>query len=74
MSARPIVPFVLGLVLAATAAMSAFAADNPVVVQLNQRLARLQSDPALAEFAAYEKLQAQHAVAAFDEVCAAIEL
>ncbi|WP_447938594.1 OmpA family protein [Pseudoxanthomonas mexicana] len=67
MSARRIVPFVLGLVLAATAAMSAFAADNPVVVQLNQRLARLQSDPALAEFAAYEKLQAQHAVAAFDD-------
>lgn len=67
MSARRIVPFVLGLVLAATAAMSAFAADNPVVVQLNQRLSRLQADPALAEFAAYEKLQAQHAVAAFDD-------
>lgn len=67
MSARRIVPFVLGLVLAATAAMSAFAADNPVVVQLNQRLSRLQADPALTEFAAYEKLQAQHAVAAFDD-------
>jgi outer membrane protein OmpA-like peptidoglycan-associated protein len=67
MSARWIVPFVLGLVLAATAAMSAFAAENPVVVQLNQRLSRLQADPALAEFAAYEKLQAQHAVAAFDD-------
>ena len=26
-------------------------------LQLNQRLVRLQSDPALAEFAAYEKLQ-----------------
>ncbi|PPJ41533.1 MULTISPECIES: OmpA family protein [unclassified Pseudoxanthomonas] len=67
MSARRNVPLVLCLVLAATAAMSAFAADNPVVVQLNQRLTRLQSDPALAEFAAYEKLQAQHAVAAFDD-------
>lgn len=67
MSARRFVPFVLGLVLAVATAMSAFAADNPVVVQLNQRLVRLQSDPALAEFAAYEKLQAQHAVAAFDK-------
>ena len=56
----------LALVLSFAAA-TAFAADNPVVVQLSQRLAALQSDPALGEFAAYEKLQAQHAVAALDK-------
>ena len=67
MSARRITPFVLGLTLACLTVATALAADNPVVVQLNQRLARLQSDPALAEFAAYEKLQAQHAVVAFDK-------
>ena len=67
MSARRIVPLALGLLLASMTAATAFAADNPVTVQLNQRLGRLQSDPALAEFAAYEKLQAQHAVAAFDK-------
>lgn len=57
---------VLGLALA-TASLAAGAADNPVVVQLNQRLVALQADPALAEMAAYEKLQAQHAIAAFDK-------
>lgn len=67
MSACRITPFVLGLTLACLTVATALAADNPVVVQLNQRLARLQSDSALAEFAAYEKLQAQHAVAAFDK-------
>lgn len=67
MSACRITPFVLGLMLACLTVATALAADNPVVVQLNQRLARLQSDPALAEFAAYEKLQAQHAVVAFDK-------
>ena len=36
-----------------------------MVVQLNQRLGALQADPALAELAAYEKLQAQNAIAAF---------
>lgn len=49
------------------AAATAVAADNPVVAQLSQRLAALQSDPVLGEFAAYEKLQAQHAVAALDK-------
>ncbi|WP_299340424.1 OmpA family protein [uncultured Pseudoxanthomonas sp.] len=48
-------------------AVTAIAADNPVVAQLSQRLAALQSDPALSEYAAYEKLQAQHAVAALDK-------
>jgi outer membrane protein OmpA-like peptidoglycan-associated protein len=43
---------------------SATAAENPVVVQLNQRLVALQSNPELSEYAAYEKLQAQQAIAA----------
>lgn len=55
-----------GLVFA-LAALPAGAADNPVIVQLNQRLAALQADPVLAEVAAYEKLQAQNAIAAFDK-------
>ena len=38
-----------------------------MVVQLNQRLAALQADPDLADLAAYEKLQAQHAVIAFSK-------
>ena len=56
----------LALVLSLVAA-TAIAADNPVVAQLSQRLAALQSDPLLSEHAAYEKLQAQHAVAALDK-------
>ena len=51
----------------ALATQPALAAENPVVVQLNQRLAALQADPDLAELAAYEKLQAQHAVTAFSK-------
>lgn len=43
---------------------SAAAAENPVVVQLNQRLVALQSNSELSEYAAYEKLQAQQAIAA----------
>lgn len=46
---------------------SAVGAENPVVVQLNQRLVALQSDPELSEYAAYEKLQAQQAIAALDK-------
>nr|WP_298129318.1 OmpA family protein [uncultured Pseudoxanthomonas sp.] len=49
------------------ASLTAMAADNPLIVQWNQRLATLQADPVLAEVAAYEKLQAQHAIAAFDK-------
>ncbi len=56
----------LALVLSFVAA-TAIAADNPVVAQLSQRLAALQSDPVLSEHAAYEKLQAQHALAALDK-------
>lgn len=59
-------PYALAAVLA-IAAWPAWAADNPVVVQLNQRLAALQSDPALAELASFEKLQAQNAIAVFDK-------
>ncbi|WP_368562539.1 hypothetical protein [Pseudoxanthomonas sp. UTMC 1351] len=43
---------------------SAMAAENPIVAQLNQRLVALQSDSELSEYAAYEKLQAQQAIAA----------
>ena len=56
-----------GLLGLALATQTAVAAENPVVVQLNQRLAALQADPDLAELAAYEKLQAQHAVTAFSK-------
>ena len=56
----------LGLVLGAVS-VTAMAADNPAVVQLNQRLSSLQADPVLAEMASYEKLQAQNAIAAFDK-------
>ena len=56
-----------GLLGLALATQTAVAAENPVVVQLNQRLAALQADPDLADLAAYEKLQAQHAVTAFSK-------
>ena len=56
-----------GLLGLALATQTALAAENPVVVQLDQRLAALQADPDLADLAAYEKLQAQHAVAAFSK-------
>jgi outer membrane protein OmpA-like peptidoglycan-associated protein len=56
-----------GLLGLALVIQTAAAADNPVVVQLNQRLAALQADPDLAELAAYEKLQAQHALTAFSK-------
>ena len=45
------------------AALPALAAERPEVTALNQRLAALQSNPQLVEFAAYERLQAQQAVA-----------
>ncbi|MEO8364613.1 MAG: OmpA family protein [Pseudoxanthomonas sp.] len=45
------------------AALPALAADRPEVTELNQRLAALQSNPQLVEVAAYERLQAQQAVA-----------
>ena len=45
-------------------ALPALSAERPEVVALNQRLVTLQSDPDRAEFAAFERLQAQQAVAA----------
>ena len=65
MKGRP--QILAGLLGLALAIQGAVAAENPVVVQLNQRLAALQADPDLAELAAYEKLQAQHAVTAFSK-------
>ena len=65
MSGRP--QILAGLLGLALATQTALAAENPVVVQLNQRLAALQADPDLADLAAYEKLQAQHAVIAFSK-------
>ena len=65
MKGRP--QILAGLLGLALATQTAVAAENPVVVQLNQRLAALQADPDLADLAAYEKLQAQHAVAAFSK-------
>jgi outer membrane protein OmpA-like peptidoglycan-associated protein len=54
----------LMLILVALPALAAHAAERPEVTALNQRLIALQSDPQLLDFAAYEKLQAQQAVAA----------
>ncbi|WP_374499410.1 OmpA family protein [Pseudoxanthomonas sp.] len=65
MKGRP--QILAGLLGLALATQTAVAAENPVVVQLNQRLSALQADPDLAELAAYEKLQAQHAVTAFSK-------
>jgi len=45
------------------AALPVSAAERPEVTALNQRLATLQSNPQLVEFAAYERLRAQQAVA-----------
>ena len=49
------------------AALPALSADRPEVVALNQRLMTLQSDPQWLEFAAFERLQAQQAVAALSK-------
>ena len=49
------------------AAAPALAAERPEVTALNQRLAALQSDPQLVEFAAYERLRAQQAVAVLSQ-------
>lgn len=47
---------------------AALAADNPVVVQLSQRLRALQADPNTTELAAFERLQAQQAITDIGEV------
>ena len=43
--------------------LPALSAERPEVIALNQRLSSLQADPSLSELAAYERLQAQQAVA-----------
>lgn len=53
----------LGLLMAVAPLLAAHAADRPEVAALNQRLVSLHSDPKLSDFAAYEKLQAQQAIA-----------
>ena len=56
----------IGLLLL-LAALPALAAERPEVAALNQRLVALQSDPQRLEFAAFERLQAQQAVAALSK-------
>ena len=56
----------LAVVLAAAVA-PALAGENPDVVRLGQRLQALQADPRTAEVAAFERVQAQQAVAALAE-------
>lgn len=58
MSSRSMALFLL------LAAAPVLAAERPEVLALNQRLATLQADPELGEFAAYERLRAQQSVAA----------
>ncbi|UKE46709.1 MULTISPECIES: OmpA family protein [Xanthomonas translucens group] len=55
----------LAALLLLVAPLAVFAADDPELAVLNQRLVALQADPLSADVAAYERLQAQQAVAAF---------
>ena len=50
-------------VMLACVALPALSAERPEVIALNQRLSSLQADPSLSELAAYERLQAQQAIA-----------
>ena len=52
----------LALMLACVS-LPALSAERPEVIALNQRLSSLQADPSLSELAAYERLQAQQAIA-----------
>ena len=45
----------------------AVAADNPMVGQLSQRLMNIQANPDTAELAAFERMQAQQAIATLDK-------
>lgn len=65
MSRRPGMTGRLAALLLLVAPLAAFAAEDPEVAVLNQRLVALQADPLSADVAAYERLQAQQAVAAF---------
>ena len=51
------------VLLLACLSLPALSAERPEVIALNQRLSSLQADPSLSELAAYERLQAQQAVA-----------
>ena len=44
----------------------AVAADNPMVAQLSQRLMAIQANPDTAELGAFERMQAQQAIATLD--------
>ncbi|MFT4197644.1 MAG: hypothetical protein QM601_07015 [Pseudoxanthomonas sp.] len=62
-------PSLSGLVLTLTlAAVPAWARTPPEIEALNARLAALDADPALREQAAYERMQANQAIAAYDDV------
>ena len=52
----------LALMLACVS-LPVLSAERPEVIALNQRLSSLQADPSLSELAAYERLQAQQAIA-----------
>ncbi|MFC6842186.1 OmpA family protein [Xanthomonas theicola] len=54
----------LAALLALVVPAAASAAEDPQLAVLNQRLVALQADPLSADVAAYERLQAQQAVAA----------
>ncbi|KAG0774126.1 hypothetical protein G6F22_014314 [Rhizopus arrhizus] len=45
----------------------AVAADNPMVAQLSQRLMAIQANPDTAELGAFERMQAQQAIATLDK-------
>ena len=45
----------------------AMAADNPMVAQLSQRLMAIQANPDTAELGAFERMQAQQAIATLDK-------
>ena len=51
------------VLMLACLSLPALSAERPEVIALNQRLSTLQADPALSELAAYERLQAQQAIA-----------
>ena len=55
-------------VMLACVALPALSAERPEVIALNQRLSSLQADPSLSELAAYERLQAQQAIAVLAQV------
>src|SRR5690606_6383148 len=57
----------IGLAALLLAAPLAQAAENPELVRLSQRLQALDADPATAQVAAYERLQARQALQALEQ-------